>query len=171
MRAINIIYAVPFFAGLLLQIFAIDLFRLTFVSTIIPVGLYVLSGLIGFVILRKKLMGPRRLNLPGIFVVLIWCIVSIGGTLSFLFLATNFYLANGHTTRQAFSIEKTGKYSSRYSSCVESYAVINKDDLKKEINFTCDQLNKMGGNKTKIDLTISKGVFGFDIIRDKQLIQ
>jgi hypothetical protein len=167
----NIIYGVPFFAGLLLQIFAIELFRLTFISPVISVGLYIVSGLIGFVILRKKLMALRPLNLLGVIIVLTWCIVSIGGTLSFLFLAANFYLANGHTTRQAFSIEKTGKYSSRHSGCDISYAVIKKDDLKKEIMFTCDELNKMAANKTKIDLAIGKGALGFEIIKDKQLVE
>ena len=38
-KTVEIVYGVPFFAGLILQIFAVDLFRLTFISQKITAGL------------------------------------------------------------------------------------------------------------------------------------
>ena len=90
--------------------------------------------------------------------------------MSFLFLATNFYLADSNTTRQSFRIEKIGETATRYSRCAEAYAVIKRKDFEKEITFKCDQLNKTTHNNAKIELAISKGAWGFDIIRDKQLV-
>ena len=106
-KAADIIYGVPFWVGLILQIFAVDLFRLTFISTTFSVGLYVVTGLIGFFLLRRKIKRSLKNKFLDLIVSLTWSIVSFGGTLIFLFLAGNYYLAKHDAFKQTFPIVKT----------------------------------------------------------------
>jgi hypothetical protein len=170
-KTANLIYGIPFFAGLILQIIAIDLFRLTFISTTISVGLYLFSGLIGFLVLWRKLKGTFKYKLLDVIVALTFCIVSIGGTLTFLFLAANYYPVKSKPVKHIFPIVKTGTLGRTISSgCAEPFAAVEKDGLLKEIVFTCNLPENISSYKS-VDLAISKGALGFDIIRDKQLIK
>jgi hypothetical protein len=170
-KTANIIYGVPFWAGLILQIFAVDLFRLTFISTTFSVGLYVGAGLIGFFLLRQKIKGSLKNKFLDLIVSLTWSIVSFGGTLTFLFLAGNYYLAKHDTNKQTFPIVKTGTLGKGFfSSRAQPFVDIEKDKLTKEIIFKCKLPGDIASYNT-IDLLISKGSLGFDIIRDKQLVE
>jgi hypothetical protein len=168
-KSADIIYGMPFFVGLILQIFAVDLFRLTFISTQFSVGLYLLSGLIGYVLLRRKVQGTFKNKIFDLVISLTYCVVSIGGIFAFLFLATNYYFANIDSTKQTFPIVKTGTLGKgNFSRCRQPYVVIEKEKSSKEIIFKCNLAKDIAEYKS-IDLTISKGAFGFDIIRSKQL--
>jgi hypothetical protein len=169
-KTANIIYGIPFWAGLILQIFAVDLFRLTFVPTTLSVGLYVVAGLIGFFLVRQKIKGSLKNKFLDLIVSLTWSVVSFGGTLIFLFLAGNYYLAQHETTKQTLPIVKTGTLGKgHFSSCAQPFVDIEKDGLTKEIIFKCNLPKNIATYKS-IDLLTSKGAFGFDIIRDKKLI-
>lgn len=168
-KSADIIYGVPFWTGLILQVFAIDLFRLTFIPTTVSVGLYLATGLVGFSLLRRKLEGTFKNKVLDIIVSLTWCVVSIGGIITFLLLATNYHLARLDTARKNFVIYKTGVLGKGGSSgCYQPYAVIEKDGVTKEIIFQCNLPKDIATYKS-IDLTISKGALGFDVIKDKQL--
>lgn len=170
-RTTNLIYGILFFAGLILQIIAIDLFRVTFISTTISVGLYLFSGLIGFLVLWRKFKGTFKYKLLDVIVSLTFCIVSIGGTLTFLFLAANYYPVKSKPVKQIFPIVKTGTLGRTISSgCAEPFATVEKNGLLKEIVFTCDLPDNISSYK-RVDLAICKGALGFDIIRNKQLIK
>lgn len=166
----DLFYGVPFFGGLILQIFAVDLFRLTFIPAMISVGIYLGAGCIGFLLLRKKLIDRQQNNFFGMVIALTWCIVSIGGILTFLLLGANYYLAKRGSTRQSFQIVDTGTMGGRFSKCVETYAVIKREGLAKEIVFSCEKHGLIADHKT-IDLSISEGALGFDIIRNKQITE
>lgn len=98
---------------------------------------------------------------------LTWCVVSIGGNLTFFFLATNYYLANQNTRKANFTIIEAGTHDPRYNL---PYIKIEKDDLNKEIIFK-PNLPKDITNYKSIDLTTSKGALGFDIIRNRHLVE
>ena len=167
----DIVYGVPFFTGLILQIFAVDVFRLTFISQKVTVGLYLISGIIGFFLLQQKIQGNFKNKILDLLISLTYCIVSIGGILIFILLAGNYYLSNHNTTKQRFDIVKTGTLGKgRSSSCFQPYVDIEKNGLTKEIIFKCNLSNDITNYKN-LDLTISEGGFGFDIIRDKRLIE
>jgi hypothetical protein len=167
----DIVYGVPLFAGLTLQIFAIDLFRLTFISTTISAGTYLLSGITGFFLIQQKIRGTFKNKLIDLIVSLTYCIVSIGGILIFLFLSANYYFANTATTKQRFPIVKTGTIGKGlFSKCTQPFAEIEKGGLSKEIIFKCNLFKDITSYKS-IDLLTSKGALGFDIIRNKQLIE
>ena len=169
-KTIDIIYGVPFFTGLILQIFAVDLFRQTFISQKITVSLYLISGIIGFILLRHKIQGSLKNKFFDFIISLTYCMISIGGNLAFLFLAGNYYLASSETTRQTFSIVSTGTFAKAYpSGCRKPYADIKKDGLTKEIVFKCNLPKDINTYKS-IDMTISEGGLGFDIIKTKRLI-
>jgi len=170
-KAADIIYGVPFWVGLILQIFAVDLFRLTFISTTFSVGLYVATGLIGFFLLRQKMKRSLKNKFLDLIASLTWSIVSFGGTLIFLFLAGNYYFAKHDTAKHTFPIVKTGTLGKgRFSSCAQPTVNIEKDGLTKEIIFKCNLPRNIASYKN-IELVTSKGALGFDIIRDKQLVE
>jgi|GEM_PF-1254747 len=170
-KTVDIVYGVPFFTGLILQIFAVDLFRLTFISQEITVGLYLLSGIIGFFLLRQKVQGTFKNKILDLIVSLTYCIVSVGGTLTYILLAGNYYLADNNTTRQSFPVVKTGTLGKgRSSKCFQPYADIEKDGLTKEMVFKCNLPKDITAYKS-MEITFSEGGLGFDIIRDKQLIE
>jgi hypothetical protein len=169
-KTANIIYGVPFWVGLILQIFAVDLFRLTFISTTFCVGLYVVTGLTGFFFLRQKIKGSLKNKFLDLIVSLTWSIVSFGGTVIFLFLAGNYYLAKHDTSKQTFLIVKTGTLGKGFfSSCAQPTVNIEKDGLTKEIIFKCNLPRDIESYKS-IELQTGNGALGFDIIRDKQLL-
>jgi len=170
-KTATIIYGVPFWLGLILEIFAVDLFRLTFISTTVSVALYVVTGLIGFFLLRRKIKGSVKNKFLDLIVSLTWSFVSFGGTLIFLFLASNYYLAKHDTAKQTFPIVKTGTLGKGFfSSCAQPTVDIEKDGLSKEIIFKCNLSENIASYKS-IELLTSKGALVFDIIKDKQLVE
>jgi len=86
-------------------------------------------------------------------------------------LAGNYYLAKHETIKQTFPIVKTGTLGKgSFSSHAQPFVDIEKDKLTKEIIFKCNLPGDITSYNT-IDLLISKGSLGFDIIRDKQLVE
>ena len=166
----NIIEVVILFMGFILTIFAINIFRLTFIPLKTSLGIYFIAGIVGYFVYRKKFYGiykSKALN----FVTSIICLVgSFGGMFIFLFLALNFYLADKETNKENFVVVKTGSLAKGgKGNCNKPYVIIERSNLEKQLIFKCNLSKKISAIKS-IDLTLSKGKLGYYIIRHTQFI-
>jgi hypothetical protein len=169
-KTADLVYGIPFLTGLALQILAVELFRQTFISSRITIGIFFLSGLIGFYLLRRYIQGTFQNKLLDLTISFIYCLVAIGGVVTYLFLAVNYHLANGHTTRHHFRILETGTLGKGPASdCFQPFAIIEKNGLTKEIILDCDLPKDITVYKS-IALTVSDGRLGFGIIKNKELL-
>jgi len=70
-----------------------------------------------------------------------------------------------------FQIIKIGtRGGGRGNKCPQHYAIIDFYGTEKELVFYCDYAELIK-HSTKINLTYSKGAFGFNVIKSKQLLQ
>ena len=73
------------------------------------------------------------------------------------------------TITESFQIIETGNLGKvRKKRCFQPYAIIDFYGTRKQLIFFCEY-EKTIKNYSKITLTYSKGLFGFDVIKSKQL--
>jgi hypothetical protein len=94
-----------------------------------------------------------------------------GGFFYFGLLYLNQALAGKEILTDDFQIVETGNLGGgRKSSCFQPYAIIDFYGTRKQLMFYCEY-EKTIKNYSKVTVTFSKGLFGFDVIKSKQLTQ
>lgn len=137
----------------------------TFVHNAVVLIATLLGGLMGTAILTVLW---RKHSAP--FWVLIFYGMATGGSLStFLLIAPNYYFRDGQTVKEQIEIVGAGNRSKRNSDCQTPYAVIVYDEIKKELPFPCDYEKNIFNFKT-LRLEVSEGLWGFNVIEDKDLV-
>ena len=92
-----------------------------------------------------------------------------GGLFYFGLLFLNKQFADKKITTEDFKIIKTGTLGrGRSSTCFQPYVIINFYGTEKQLLFYCDDAQIIK-RSTKVNLTYSKGSFGFNIIKSKRL--
>jgi len=81
-------------------------------------------------------------------------------------MALNFYCTDANPTSLSLIINDKGILAKGRSGCGEPYVIVKHDNFEKQIVLPCG--TSTDGFKT-IDLTLRKGLFGFDIIERKTL--
>jgi hypothetical protein len=154
-----------FFASICLSIWAVDIYRLTIVDTSL---LYIVSAIgtvIAFLAIHFFIKSTYSKFWTGFISIVIG-----SGTFCFGLLFFNQRFSDKEIIEEDFKITKTGTLGrSRPTRCYQPYAIIDFNGTEKQLVFYCDFAEKME-NYSKVSLTYSKGLFGFDIIKSKQLV-
>lgn len=159
-------FQILFFIGMIGQLIAIYLYRKTVIEIEFSLGIYIVVGLIGFIALNTKLKSVNSKT----FRKFVSSIIGFGGTAIFLFLFLNYQLASKEIDSARYQIlEKSSIMGSKYNRSKKqptAYILIN--NTKKEIVFAHSQTAEVK-KASYIVIESSKGLFGFDIIRNRQL--
>jgi hypothetical protein len=152
------------FLGVTLFIWGILLFDKTFISTRTQIFITLLGTAIGIVVLhflwRHKKYGLLATLFYGFF---------LGGPIPYCFIATsNYYIRGDKSKTIQLNIIESGNRSRRKSKCKTPYAIVEYQNLKKDIPFSCDYEKTISDFKT-VTLTVSKGLWGYMVFTDKQL--
>lgn len=155
---------IVFVATMLLLIWAIEIYRITFIDWRVLAIPAIIGGFFGILLSWRKL---AAFGYP------VWSIfmigIGIGSSIPyFIFLYGNQKFAETIQTTEVFDIERMGRFASGRGSCGQPYTTINFYGLTKDIVFTCNDIDKIN-NYSKVRITCSKGFFGYDIIRRKSL--
>jgi hypothetical protein len=109
---------------------------------------------------------PKYIKIDSLFQQLVYNILTWGGIILYFFMALNFYCADPNPTSLSLIINDNGTLAKGHSGCAEPYVIVKYDNFEKQIVLPCG--TSTDGFKA-IDLTLRKGLFGFDIIERKTL--
>lgn len=164
-KTINYYLTALFFAGLILQVFAIGIYRSTIINWKITTAIWLVVGLITQRLTTTLL--NSYYNTTNYFMQLFFNVCSFGGIAAFCFLSANYYLTpNSQTETLKTPIIKIGHLAKGKKGCNNPYANIEIYNTEKQIVFPCDTPIE---NYKYVTLTTRKGLFGFYTIIDKQL--
>lgn len=153
-----------FFASIGLTIWAIGIYRLT----VIDIKYLFAAAAFGTIIVFATILF-RLKSTYSLFWIFIISIAIGGGFFYFGLLYLNQTFADKEALKDDFQIVKTGNLGrGRKSSCFQPYAVIDFYGTQKQLVFYCEY-EKTIKNYSKVTVTFSKGLFGFDVIKSKQL--
>ena len=158
------ILVILFLSSIGLTIWAIGIYRMTIIDTKYLFGASTLGAIIAFAIIFFR---------HRIFYSIFWSFIiniAIGGGLFYFgLLFLNQVFAHEEYLTEEFQIIKTGNLGrGGKSRCFQPYAVIDFHGTQKHLVFYCDY-EKTIKNYSKVKLIYSKGFFGFDMIKSKQL--
>ncbi len=161
-----------FLVGIILTIWEINIFRLTFISVYIPLSIWIISG-IAIKPLFKKILDIYCFNpiSPGhipAWLHYFYNIVSFGGIIIFLFVWINYQYPNPNKMVVTTPILSYGHLAKSKNSCGEPYINIQYKEKKKQLIFPCGtEVEKYG----QVYIETKKGFWGYDIITNKTLIE
>lgn len=163
-RRQNLISYLILFSGSALFIWGISLFNKTFIETQTQVYITLFGATIGTLVLY--FLGRRK---SYDLLVTLFLGFYLGGSIPFCLMATtNYYLRNNEKQILQLNIIQTGNHSRRKSKCRRPYAIVEFQNIKKEIKFPCEYETSISNYKS-VTLTTSKGVWGYEVFTDKKL--
>jgi hypothetical protein len=155
-----------FFASIGLTIWAIGIYRLTIIDIKYLFAAAAFGTLIAFAIILFRLKSTYSMRWTFVISIAIG-----GGFFYFGLLYLNQAFADKETLINDFQIVETGNLGrGRKSSCFQPYAIIDFNGTQKQLVFYCEY-EKTIKNYSKVTVTFSKGLFGFDVIKSKNLTQ
>jgi hypothetical protein len=93
----------------------------------------------------------------------------VGGSLStFILIAPNYFINENKESIIEVDIISSGNKTQRRSKCKTPFVVVIVDKVEKELTFSCSYESTIKNYKS-VRLTLSKGLWGFLIIGDKDL--
>ena len=162
----NAILFLLFFTSICLAVWAVNIYRLTIVDTSV---LYIVSA-IGTVIAFLAIHFFIKSSYSKFWTVFVSIVIGTG-TFYFGLLFLNQTFSGKEIMQEDFQIIKTGTLGrSRSTRCFQPYAIIDFHGTEKQLVFYCDFEETMK-KSSKVSLAYSKGFFGFDIIKSKQLLR
>jgi len=154
-----------FFTGLILQVFAIGIYRNTIIDWKVTSTIWLLTGLLSQRITTTMLNTYYRTT--NYFMQLFFNVCAFGGIMAFCFLAINYYFNTDAPTEEVKAmIVKTGHLASGRNGCRNPYAAVEIQNTTKQLVFPCDTEMK---KYRFVRLNIRRGFLGFDIIADRRL--
>jgi len=82
----------------------------------------------------------------------------------------NQQLCQTDTITYTYTIERKGTLAKGRNGCNQPFAVINFEGLEKELIFNCN-ISEDFHKYSKIRLTYSKGLFGYNVIKESTLLE
>jgi len=160
---VNCILTILFIGTLYLTVFEIHIYRKTLIHWAIPTSIWFITGLIVTPLTSNFL--EKHYSISGFFLQLVFNVVTWGGLLIYGLMATNYYYANDKSKLITSKIITTGHLSKgRGGGCAEPYCELNINGKEKQLVFSCGVEIE---NYKYVELTIKKGLLGFDIITEK----
>jgi hypothetical protein len=161
-----------FISGISLLVWEIEIYRATIIDWKIPTLICLIPPLLLVPLFFNKLneIDPTIYSYSNYKVVhyfLHYILhLGIGGAiLCFLFMATNFYLADNQITDKKFEIIEKGQFNSKRK---ENWIRIDYEGKEKELVFP-KSYKKAVENAKFVSFEIQKGFLGFEIIKNKTL--
>jgi hypothetical protein len=161
-----------FLVGLVLTVWEIYIYRVTFISFYIPLGVWPVTGIIITPIFKRTFniycFNPYTPGRTPMVFHYFFNVVSFGGVSVFLFMWTNQTFNDKSKAVLTHPIISYGHLAKSRRNCGEPYVVISYQSEKKELVFPCGTDVE---NYSSVYVETVKGLFGFDVITDKTLIQ
>lgn len=156
-------YTVMFLLGLVLLLFEISIYRKTIIHIYIPISIILVVGFLTFYFNRPHY--KKTYNLTGNFFPIMQNLISWGFISSYLFMATNYYLADTKTTQYRFIIKEKSSIPGRKHHRDERKPLVTIDYFKFEKNLVFPHADTDRVAKAKsVIVTVRKGSLGFDIL-------
>jgi hypothetical protein len=114
---------------------------------------------------NDKQFTKKHYDTSGFFLQLVFNVFTWGGLLISSLMATNYYFSNDTSKIISTKIIRTGHLAKGRNGCEEPYCEIFIDNQKKELVFPCDIHLE---NYNEVELTITKGFWGFDVITEQR---
>ena len=162
----DVILTVLFFTSIGLTIWGINIYRLTIIDikylfTTVAFGVIIAFATLNFLVKSRYSKFCTFFIKAGIG----------GGLFYFGLLFLNKQFADKKFTTEDFKIIKTGTLGrGRRSTCFQPYVIIDFYGTEKQLVFYCDDAQIIK-HSAKVNLTYSKGSFGFNIIKSKRLTE
>jgi hypothetical protein len=157
--SINLLLGILFIGSLALLVWEISIYHKTFIPLKIPFLIWLLTGFIFFLILKSRL--TEYLKTGNIFLQIFYCLVTFGGLSVSVFMLPNYYLADKEKFVVNEMIISTGSLGSSKGHCRQPFIIINHAGLEKQLVYYCDTPVE---KYQSVDLTLSKGLFGFEVV-------
>lgn len=159
----TIFYASVSIVGLILMAFEVRIYRLTLINTLIPISIFLFVGIGAYIVSKKHY--NRHNMLSGPLSGLLQNICSWGFISCYLFMATNYYLADNETRDLKLKIESKSSMSGSKGNRTKRKPLVTIDyfGLQKELVFRYEDTEKVE-NADEVSLTVKSGFFGFDIL-------
>jgi len=158
------ILTILFFTSIGLTIWAIGIYRLTIIDSKYLFAASALGTIIAFsiIIFRHK-------SAYSLFWIFLISVAIGGGHFYFGLLFLNQAFREVKTITESFQIIETGNLGKgRKKRCFQPFAIIDFYGSRKQLVFYCEY-EKTIKTYSKITLSYSKGFFGFDVIKSKEL--
>lgn len=155
------------FAGLILSVCTINIYRLTLIDPNIP-RLIALMSMIIFWPINIWVFKNYVPEVKHFLLRLFYQLITFGSFSSFTFLAANYYIAKGDMFEVSVPILETGYFAKGRSNITSPYAMVNLEGKSKQLAFGANDELK---DYNFILLKMQKGLLGFDIIVAKTLIK
>jgi hypothetical protein len=151
------------FLGLVLMVFEIFIYRKTIIDTYIPISIILFVGFLTFYFNRHHY--KETYMLTGNFFPIMQNLISWGFISSYIFMATNYYLAEKKTTQYRFIIKEKSLLPGRKHHRNERVPMVTIDYLnfEKELVFPPTDTDKVDKAKSVI-VTVRKGGLGYEIL-------
>ncbi|RBL93505.1 hypothetical protein [Chitinophaga flava] len=157
--------------GIILLVLAYLLYRRTFISPLMPLGVLVAAGSIAFLLVHKHY--NRVYGIRGIFYALSNSLLSYGGIVCFLFLLINYSAADSvdqglilPIQKKHIAVDSTGRITSMEKPSV----IIHHQGVDKELVFDFSKYPKViVADYVVVDY--SRGYFGYDILHSFDIVE
>lgn len=158
-------YAVTGFCGLVLMVFEIFIYRKTIIDTYIPISIILVVGILTFYFNRHHY--KKTYILTGNFFPIMQNLISWGFISCYVFMATNYYLADNTITKYKFEIKEKSSMTGSKGNRSERKPLVRIDyfNTEKELVFRYADTEKVNKADSAM-VMVRKGGLGFDILDD-----
>jgi hypothetical protein len=148
---------------MLLIIWEIFIYEKTFIPLFVPLAVWLLTGIVITILSMGKFIYQPT---PSVFNQLLFNIIVWGGLTLFSFMWGNYHFCDKATSVINEKILSTGHLATKRAECAQPYIEVAYKGQVKQLMFDCDTPVE---NYTSVDLTIARGLFGFDILLQSKL--
>lgn len=159
----KVFYALIFITGLILMVFEVKLYRVTVISKLVPISIILSIGTVTYIASKKHYHKHNKGY--GILFGLLQNTCSWGFISCYLFMATNYYLADNEQRNLKFKIKSKGSMTGSKISRNKWKPLVEIDyfGFDKELVFRHTDTKKVE-NADEVIVVVEKGFFGFDVL-------
>lgn len=165
LKTLDIILCLLFLGSICLAVWGINIYQLTIIHPEYLAVVITLGTVLAFLMIRQRAKPLMKM------VLIILISFGIGGGISFFsFLFLNSAFSAKEIFTEDFIIMKTGMLAKgKHGKCGVPYAIIKFKETRKQLLFYCDD-KEILIRSSKVRLEYENGLFGFEVIRTKILL-
>ena len=158
----KILYGAVFITGAILMIFEVGIYRKTVISNLIPISIILFVGTVTYIAGRNHYHKHNKGY--GVFFGLMQNTCSWGFICCYLFMATNYYLANNKQRDLKFEIKSKSSMTGSKGQRDRRKPLVTIDyfGIEKELVFQYEDTEKIK-EADEVIVRVKKGFFGFDV--------
>lgn len=164
----KVFYTLTLFLGLILMLFEVLIYRKTIIETYIPISIILVVGFLAFYFNKQHYR--KTYSIEGNFYPIMQNLISWGFISCYIFMATNYYLAENGTTNYRFKIKEKSSMPGpkRHRSEREPLVRIDYFGFEKELVFDFSDTEKVN-SADSVKVSVKKGGLGFDILESYEV--